>query len=76
MSRQDEILNEIARIHQEWYDEVEADVKLDFSHSNPHDKETGDSDYMVHYPDVSATPEQEKLFQDRIAPLLQELKEL
>lgn len=76
MNRQTEILLEIAKIHRQWYDETEAGVTQNPEHSKPHDTETGESDYGLHYVDVSSTPEQEKVFQDRIAELYKELQQI
>lgn len=67
------ILSEIARIHREWSQEIEPNVEMNPEDSNPH-TEGGESDYNLHYPTVSATPEQEADFQRRVAGLYAELK--
>lgn len=74
--RQKELLQELAQAHGEWYDEVQADVELKPEDQDPHDKESMESDYMLHYPDRSATPEQEKIFQDKVARIHTELQAL
>lgn len=74
LNRQQELLNEIAQLHAEWEDEFADQVEMDQSHSDPHDAETGASDYNQHYVARSASPEQEQVFQDRIAPLYAELQ--
>lgn len=74
LNRQQQLLNEIAQLHAEWESEFEDQVEMDQSHSDPHDKETGASDYNQHYVARSASPEQEQVFQDRIAPLYAELE--
>lgn len=76
LNRKQEILNEIARINAEWENEFEDQVEMDESHSNPHDKDTMKSDYNLHYVSRSASPEQEKVFQDRIAVLYAELQSI
>lgn len=76
LNRQQEILNEIAAIHSEWEDQFEDQVPMDQSHSDPHDKETGASDYNQHHVARSASTDQEKVFQDRIAELQAELDEI
>lgn len=74
--RQKELLQELASLHSEWYDDVQADVELNEADQDPHDKETMESDYMLHYPDRSSTPEQEKVFQDKVARIHAELQAL
>lgn len=76
MRSQAEILLDIAKIHQEWYDEMEPSVEPNLDDSDPHDKESGDSDYSIHYVDVSASEEQEQVFQDRVAELYKELQQI
>lgn len=75
-TRKGELLEELARLHSEWYDEVQADVELSPDDQDPHDKDTMESDYMLHYPDRSGTAEQEKAFQDKVAHIYAELQAL
>lgn len=74
LNRQQQILNEIALIHEEWEAEFEGQVEMDQDHSDPHDQVTSESDYNQHHVARSASPEQEKVFQDRIAVLFAELE--
>lgn len=74
LNRQQQILNEIAAIHAEWEREFEDQVEMNWDHSKPHYKETGATDYNQHHVAVSASTEQEKVFQDRIAALVAELE--
>lgn len=66
------ILEEISRLHREWIKEIEPSVEMNPEDSKPHAE--GESDYNQHYPTVSATPEQEEDFQQRVAGLYAELQ--
>ena len=62
-------LAKVAEVNDAWHDKHEgtpaADV-FDATHSNPHNKETGDTDYPFFYLDRSASPEVEQEFFDEI----------
>lgn len=76
MNRQNEILAELALIHQQWYAEMEDQVEPNLDDSHPHDGESGESDYALHHVDVSCSPDQEAILQERIAGLYTELREM
>lgn len=68
------LLAELDRIHEEWKEEMTSQVTHDEADSDPHTP--GESDYNEHYVARSATPEQEKVFQDRIKDVLDKLSKL
>lgn len=76
MSERDRLLQELSEIHDQWYEEMQSQVEYKPEDSDPHDKETMESDYNIHYVDRSATPEQEQVFRDRIDGILKQLAAL
>lgn len=64
------IRDRITEIHEEWVEEMQSKVPF-----NPKEAKEG-SDYGEHHVVMDATWEQEKVFQDRVAPLEKKLAEL
>lgn len=61
------IRDQITEIHEAWVEEMESKVPYNANE---------DADYNEHHVVMDATAEQEKVFQDRIAPLEKRLAEL
>lgn len=65
-------LAKVAKINSDWHEKYEsssAEALYNLEHSNPHDKETGDTDYPFFFLDRSATPEMEQEFFDEVDKL-------
>lgn len=69
-------MSQLAQIHTEWKLQEEKTATLNLSDSDPHDKYTKESDYMLHYVDRSGSEDAEKRFQDRVAEINRQLNEL
>lgn len=76
MHERDRLLEELGRLHDEWQSEMATQVAYQPETDKPHHPETGETDYPLHYTDASATAEQEQVFQDKIAPILEQLAAL
>lgn len=76
MSKRDELLEELGRIHDEWQAEMATQVEYKPETDVPHHPETGETDYPLHYTDATATHEQEQVFQDRIKHIMDEMAAL
>lgn len=74
-SRQQELIAEISRIHDEWVASL-GDNAVEFHPEDSEPHKEGEDDYSLNYVDHSAGTEQERVFQEQIAPLLAELKAL
>lgn len=76
MNRRDELLEQLSDIHDEWRAEMAKQVAWLPETDQPHHPETGETDYSIHYTDANPTYEQEQVFQDRIRPIMEELRML
>lgn len=73
MGNQEEIVRTVEGIRRDWEIEIEDSVIADPEQADPHDKESGDSDYAIFYVDRSASAEQEAIFQQRVAEAIENL---
>lgn len=76
MSERARLLQELAEIHDQYVGEMNDQVEYKPEDSEPHNRVTMESDYNIHHVDRSASPEQEQVFQDRIAHILEALQNL
>lgn len=77
MHERDRLLEQLGDIHDEWQQEMAGKAPYKPETDQPHHPELpGLTDYQLHYMDVSGTPEQEQVYQDRIRPVLEKLAAL
>ena len=73
MHERDRLLEELGEIHGQWRAEMSDKVAFQPETDQPHHPETGLTDYQELYTDANPTFEQEQVFQDRAAHIMEQL---
>ena len=77
LNERNKLLGQLADLHNKWQAEMADKVEFNPDRdSAPHNAETGESDYSIHYMDRGASPEQEQAYQDSVAGILEQLANL
>jgi len=76
IQKRNRLLEELGDIHGEWRAEMADKVAFTPETDEPHDPESGQTDYQELYTDANPTFEQEQVYQDRVKDILDQLASL